>query len=609
MNADYSQNPKIILLDDHTKNQIAAGEVIERPASVVKELVENSIDAGATIVKVYLEDGGRKLIRVIDNGCGMTKEDAILSVQRHATSKIRSADDLNSISTLGFRGEALPSIASVSFMEIETKTIDDVSGFRLRLEGSKIIEAIETGVPNGTKVEVHNLFYNLPVRMKFMRAAQTELGHCAEMLGRLAISRPDISIKLYHNDREILSTTGNGNLLEAIASVYGYDLAKELVWIEGNGETVRLTGFVTKPTLTRATRANQMFYVNNRCARSKIMLRALDDSYRGILPQGRWPASFLFYSVPAELVDVNIHPSKAEVKFARDWEIHSVTTKTIKAALKSTSEVLGHHPDTSEIATSSQNLNLHPKKSLQELLIHAPTDALDLHNAIRSKIEGAKSESKSEQFAQPTDTNIDDDYLPANQDFEIKSLVVLGQIRNLYIIAQSERGIVIIDQHAAHERILFEKLMEEARSGSTDIQRLVIPFTLSLGHRESAIVSKKIEDLKQIGFEIEPFGPGSFVVRSIPARIANKDYQSILRDAIEEMTELSLEKHLIVPHQQMLTTLACKMAVKSGDPLSREEQVALVKELLESDAALTCPHGRPVIVTIENRELDKRFGR
>ena len=577
--------------------------MIERPASVVKELVENSIDAGATTIRVDLEEGGRKLVRVTDDGGGMSREDAVLSVQRHATSKIRSAQDLAAISTLGFRGEALPSIASVSFVEVETKSAESEVGTRLRMEAGEILEVSEVGAPQGTKVEVHNLFYNVPVRMKFMRASQTEMGYAAEMLGRLAVSRPEISFRLTHAGRDVFATTGSGDPLDAIAAINGHDVANSLLYVEHEAEFVRLFGYVSNPSLTRATRAQQCFFVNRRCARSKILLRGLDDAYRGVLAQSRWPVAFVFIDLPPELVDVNVHPAKAEVKFAQDWAIHSAMLKAIQPVLTSlagapSAEAPGTQPSQTTAPPRS------PIRPIQDLLFRPPVDTTAFREALRARIESQTSPAPvAEQATEPA-------AIPsASQAQAPKSVQVIGQARSMYIVAQSDSGILIIDQHAAHERVLYERFIREAESGGAEAQRLVIPFTLSLGHREAAIVAQKLDDLRALGFELEPFGPGSFVVRAVPARIANRNYQEILRDAIDEMAELSVARKLVVPHEQVLITMACKMAVKAGDPLSRDEQVALIRELLETQSPLTCPHGRPTVTTLENRELDRRFGR
>lgn len=567
--------------------------------------MENSIDAGATAIRVDLEQGGRELVRVTDNGCGMSREDAVLSVQRHATSKIRSVQDLAAISTLGFRGEALPSIASVSFLEIETKSAESEAGVRLRLEAGEILEVSEVGVPDGAKVEVHNLFYNVPVRMKFMRAPQTELSHAAEMLGRLAVSHPEINFKLAHGGREVFATTGAGDLLEAIAAIHGQDMANNLVYVEHQTESLRLFGYVSNPSLTRATRAQQNFFVNRRCARSRILLRGLDDAYKGTLPQGRWPVAFIFIDLLPELVDVNVHPAKAEVKFAQDWEIHSAMVKAIQGGLSS----IGAAPSAATEPPAAPGQYAPPQRSmrsLQDLLIRPPVDTTAFREELLAKIE-----SQPPGFAAiqpPAEAGIPSPQEVAGRE-PPRSVQVIGQARNMYIVAQSEDGIIIIDQHAAHERVLYEKLMREAESGGAEAQRLVIPFTLSLGHREATIVAQKLDDLRAIGFELEPFGPGSFVARAVPARLANKNYQEILRDAIEEMAELSVARRLVVAHEQVLITMSCKMAIKAGDPISREEQVALVRDLLQTTSPLTCPHGRPTVTTLENRELDRRFGR
>lgn len=618
----------ISLLDEHTANRIAAGEVIERPASVVKELVENALDAGATRITVDLEDGGKGLIRVTDNGIGMSREDAVLCLQRHATSKINSAEDLFDIHTLGFRGEALPSISSVSYVELATKNSGESAGARLKVEAGTIVDLEEVGMPEGTILSVRNLFFNTPAREKFLKSIQTELGHIVDLIGRFAISYHEVSFKLTHNGQELLSTAGSPDLLNAIVSVYGRDVAKDVLPIENITPTVSVKGFISRPSLTRANRSHQTFFVNRRLVRHKILTHALDEGYRGLVSQGRYPIAVILVEMPADLVDVNVHPTKAEVRFSRDGEIHSAVTRAIRGALMSG----GAAPRITETVVPG------PAPTVERQRFEVPQEALlpreqvDL-SAFRAAMTEriGKTETplqRDDPFdwtarlpaaAATVDTPIqaessvapivDDIGEPAPGPISLASLQIVGQARNMYIVAQCDDGIVIIDQHVAHERVLFDKLAATAEGKAVDMQLLMIPFTLHLSRREAIVASEKLDELRTIGFELEPFGGDSFVVRGVPSTLAQKDYAQSLRDIIDELVEVSVTKHLLPKHEQVLITAACKMAVKAGDPMSPSEMSALVTELLRTSNPFTCPHGRPIILSLSNWELDKKFKR
>ena len=590
----------IKILDEGTANKIAAGEVVERPASVVKELIENALDAQADEIKIELVDGGKRLIRVTDNGVGMSREDAALSIQRHATSKICSADDLFAIRTLGFRGEALPSMAAVSRLEIVTRRDGDECGTLVVCAGGEPLEVSDIGAPVGTSVSVSELFYNVPARQKFLKTAQTELGHVVELVNRFAISHCEADITLVHNERAIFKSSGSNRLEDAVLTVFGRDAAEAVIPIAGTQGPYKVYGFVSRPSYSKPGRSGQMFFVNRRFVRNRNLVHALDDAYRGILPQGRFPLFVGFVDVDPQLVDVNVHPTKIEVKFTREWEAHNVLATSVRDALSSAA-VTPTGLDSLPAAKPIQR----PSFALPERASASTPDLAAFRGALAARLE-QKSESlpQMEQAAAPDTAPVES--LGSQSDL-LSGASVLVQARNMYIVAQSPQGVLLIDQHVAHERVLYDQLAN--MGGDVQVQRLMMPLTLALGRREALVLENKLEDLRSLGFDIEPFGKDTFVVRSVPALIAEKNYEQILRDTIEELTELTLAKRLMVQREAILATTACKMAVKAGDHLSPEEMVRLVAELRHTSNPYLCPHGRPIVVCITNRELDKMFGR
>lgn len=611
----------IQLLDEHTANRIAAGEVIERPASVVKELVENSIDAGATRITVDLEDGGKELIRVTDNGAGMTREDAVLSLQRHATSKISSADDLFSIQTLGFRGEALPSIASVSYLELATKNSAESAGVRLKVEAGTIVDLEEVGMPEGTTLSLRKLFFNTPARFKFLKTSQTELGHINDLIGRFAVSYHEVSFRLTHGGQELISTTASPDLLNAIVGVYGRDVARDVLPISYTGPGVAVNGFVSRPSLTRANRSQQVFFVNRRLVRHKILTHAIDEGFRGLLPHGRYPIAIVMIEMPTDVVDVNVHPTKAEVRFTRDWEVHSAVVKAIRGVLMEG----GAAPEITETIApgpGQRQSEIPPAAFRQEQLI--PSQDVDMAAFRAAMAQRAQPDPNAADpfewnqaasaptvtLPPPVEESVDQRPIDAAPGpVSLSSLQIVGQARNMYIVCQCDDGILIVDQHVAHERVLFERLSSAAENKTAAMQLLMIPLTLHLSRREAIVVQQKLEDLRGIGYELEAFGGESFVLRGVPANMAHKDYAQALRDMIYEIVEISLTRHLLPKQEQLLITASCKMAVKAGDPMSQQEMVALVADLLKTSNPFTCPHGRPIILSLSNWELDKKFRR
>lgn len=597
----------IRVLDMDTANKIAAGEVVERPASVVKELVENALDAQADEIRIELADGGKRLIRVTDNGTGMSREDAVLCLQRHATSKISSAEDLFAILSLGFRGEALPSIASVSRMEIISRRDGDDCGTIITCEGGRVEQVSDVGAPVGTSVTISDLFYNVPARQKFLKTAQTELGHIVDLVNRFVISHCEVDITLIHNDRQTFKSPGSSRLQDAVLTVFGRDAAEGVMPIEGASGPYMVRGFVSRPAYSKPNRSGQMFYVNRRFVRNRNLIHALDDAYRGILPQGRFPLFVGFIEVDPSLVDVNVHPTKIEVKFTREWEIHNLLAMTVRDALAS-SAVSPTGVDALPAAMPTiERPNFAPSQDLRtRSRSTTDPDMAAFREALATRIEQsagiqtapytigtAPEQAGEESYADPGDMLAD--------------VTVLAQARNMYIVGQNAHGILLIDQHVAHERILFDRLSQQG--SEIQIQRLMMPFTLNLGRRQSMVLDTKLADLQSLGFDIEPFGKDTFVVRGIPAMIAEKNYEQILRDTIEELTELTLAKRLVVQREAIITTTACKMAVKAGDRLSMDEMVRLIADLRRTSNPYLCPHGRPIVVCLSNRELDKMFGR
>ena len=611
-------NNRINMLDEHTANRIAAGEVVERPASVVKELMENSIDAGATQIIVTLEEGGKDLIKITDNGCGMTRDDAIMSLQRHATSKIRDADDLDAISTLGFRGEALPSIASVSVIEMITKHESGTDGVRLEVEAGTITNLESVGAPQGTTIAIRKLFFNTPARLKFLKTAQTELSHISEIVGWFAMAYPSVHFRLVHGSREVLSSPATGIRLNSVAQVLGKDVAKQLVSIDFETPAMRVDGFISSPSLTRINRRDQTFFVNGRPIKSRTITHALDQAYRGLLQPGRYPVAVVFINVVPELVDVNVHPTKAEVKFSSEQEIHSAVHRAANQALMqgAAAPTLG---ETHQRPQMPLKLRPDEPQYRQPTLLQpaAPVDISAFKEALEKRREDAISQVDSDDpfiWKKGAGVPVEDSPVPEAAFEEVRtvalrSVKVIGQARNTYIIAQCDDGVLILDQHVAHERVLFDRMRKSEDIAGRAIQGLVMPVAVSLSAREAPVVSRRLEELRKAGFELEPFGGDTFMMRGAPASVKPVDAEAVLRDMIQEIVDLSIAKHLLVRPDQVLITASCKMAVKAGDPLTMQEMQRLVDDLLKCENPFVCPHGRPIIVSLSNWELDRKFRR
>ncbi len=536
---------RIQILSEDLINKIAAGEVIERPASVVKELVENSIDAKASKITVEVQAAGRKLIRVSDNGSGMTKEEIKLSIQRHSTSKLKTLDDLFNIQTLGFRGEALPSIASVSKFELEPNP----SG-------------------SGVTAKVKDLFYNTPARKKFMKSPITEMGHIGNIVSKYALANPQIAFELISDGKPLLHTAGTGNLRDAIVSVYGLDLFKELTLGEAEFSFGKISGFISKPTLSRVDKTYEVFFVNNRYIRNFLLNRALEEAYRTLIPNNRYPVAILFVEIDPKKIDVNVHPAKREVKFQKTNEVMEAIRQFVAKTLKPGKDFqvrdlpcrqAGWQPD--------QNIG-----QATEILFNATLEA--------SENPFFEDESSSEA-----------------------QLLPVYQFKNTYIVATDREELVLIDQHAAHERIIYDQLCKNTKAEQK--QTLLIPETVEAG----PMLKGNLEYLNSIGFDLEEFGSNTYRLRSVPSVAIKTSPKQLLLDIVEELKGLGKSVQLDIKKENIRKLIACKSAVKAGDKLSYEEMTQLIKDLFSTENPLTCPHGRPTMIKISEPELAKRFKR
>lgn len=575
---------KIRILDERTANQIAAGEVVERPASVVKELVENALDAGATEIRIRVSRGGVEEIRVLDDGEGMDSGDLLLAVERHATSKLTRLDELSSLGTLGFRGEALPSIASVSLMTLESCPGASGEGHRLRVEGGSVLPPESVGHPRGTTVTVRSLFFNAPARRKFLRAASTETGHVADVVSRIALAHFDRRFLLEADGKTLVDAPPAAHRSERVRQIFGAGTADALIRFERQAGPYRVSGFASRPDFTRSSTRDQWLFVNGRAVRDRGILHAIAGAYHTLLPRGRHPFVLIFLEVPADRVDVNVHPAKWEVRIADSGAIHEMVRHAIRSALEE-------------------------ERPLARLdgLVPAPVPAVATSGAGRREtqsLSGAPSESWEFSAGTPGATTLFD-----AAGGGPRSLVPLGQYRESYILASDEEGLVIVDQHAAHERVLYEQILREAEERSARRQALLFPLTLEMDPARSRCLEEGREDLERLGFLLEPFGPRTFLVREVPALLGNADPAALLRDLADDFEGTAGARSLEKVRDRLAATTACHAAVKVDFPLTPEKMSYLLQELFRTSSPMTCPHGRPVLLRLSHRELEKSFHR
>lgn len=590
---------RVVLLDEVTASRIAAGEVVERPASAVKELVENAIDAGSRTITVRIDEGGKRLIEVKDDGVGMNQEEAVLAVQRHATSKIASADDLDSISTLGFRGEALPSIASVCRMTLTTKSRGAGAATRLVLNGGSVESVEAVGAPDGTSVLVEDLFYNTPARLKFLKTTGTELSRIVEAVGLLALAYPAIGFRVIHNDQEVVSTPGNGDLVNALAKVWGRDAARKMAPVALDDYDIRVSGMIGTPDASRPGRTHQVFIVNGRPIRNRMLGHALEHAFRDVTPEARYPVACIRLDMDPRTVDVNVHPTKMEVKFTHERDVHGAVSRAVTQALLGHGmmpEIRGPGSPHSFGRPSGPERHPTPDAVTAAVLAFQPQHEMTGHT-VSVEPHGPGQDPSLPAIAAET------------MGEQLRGFRVLGQLNNTYIVAETDGGVAFVDQHVAHERVLYERLTAKRTEHGIPSQRLVMPLTVSFGPAESALLEQRLGEFARAGWDLETFGRTSFVVRAAPALIREGQYEAILRDLVDELVHQSVSRRLIVDRDQVTIAHACRLAVKAGDVLSTEEMTGLLDQLSKTTNPHFCPHGRPAVVALAIGELDRRFKR
>lgn len=621
----------ITLLDQNTINKIAAGEVVERPSSVVKELVENAIDAGATAITVEIKEGGISFIRVTDNGSGINKDEIEIAFKRHATSKIKSIEDLMAVSSLGFRGEALASIAAVSQVELITKTADSLSGVRYTIDGGVPGEVAEIGAPEGTTFIVRNLFYNTPVRRKFLKTATTEGGYIGSLVEYLALSHPDISFRFISNNQNKLHTSGNMNLKDIIYNVYGRDITNNLYEISGRSQDIEASGFIGKPMVVRGNRTYENYYINGRYIKSSIITKAIEDAYKGFIMPHNYPFSAIHFKINPAIIDVNVHPTKMELRFSNNEYIYNFVYDTCLKALNS-KELIAEVSVPAPVAVKMQEApvvrNVMPDVKLPEKNI---PDSMPCKTETKSA-ESAKAEIKPKRLPEPFEIKgslqmVKEDKVryeavtksePPKQMnlFENKLLDensrnkyrIIGQLFDTYWLIEFEDKFYMMDQHAAHEKVLYERTMNKLHNKTIGTQMILPPIVLSLNMHEEEIYKTNQDIFKRLGYEIEEFGGNEYKVTGIPAGLPKMDYKQLLIDVLDGLSEESAGKDPDIITEKV-ASMSCKAAVKGNNRLSFNEAFELMDELMKAENPYNCPHGRPTLIMMSRYEIEKKFKR
>ena len=610
-------------------NKIAAGEVIERPASVVKELLENSVDSGATSIELSIENGGIDLIRICDNGCGIPRDELALAVTSHATSKIIDADELFRVGTFGFRGEALASIAEISQFVLRSRTADSHCGFELLVNGGHRESITACGVPQGTTIEVRNLFYNTPVRRKFLKTAQTERGHVAEAFTRIALANPGIHLKLLHNGKIQQDLPPTSDWKMRIGDFFGPEISENLIRVESEVEDVRIDGYVVDPSVNRANNRMQYLFLNGRYIRDRSLQHALSEAYRGLLMTGRYPITFLRLDMPPQMVDVNVHPAKLEVRFLDGGKLYSQLLGVIRNRFLTTDLTaraeLSHDRRSAESPIQPAAAPAKPSTSSFELggggNAASSQERLDFQHDAPKRDWLASPQPSPSSFSNSTPefrpypeipektpaTNSEGCSIDEAQRVSITPRAL--QVHNTYLISESEEGMVVIDQHALHERIIYEQLREKVLAGRLESQKLLVPEPVPLPPAEAAIVLDHSDLLDQLGLVVEPFGGDTVLVSSYPAMLANHNPAEMLKGMIELLMDdgRQIDQRDLV--DELLHMISCKAAVKAGDKLTPEEINDLIEHRNYCQDAHHCPHGRPTALVFSREELDKRFKR
>ena len=660
---------RIHVLSENVANKIAAGEVVERPASVVKELLENSLDAGSTRIRINVEGGGRKLIQIIDDGCGMLGDDALLAFERHATSKIRTAEDLLSVGTLGFRGEALPSIASVSRLRLETHAPEEASGTVVEIAGGKILRVEEAGLPFGTSITVRDLFFNIPARRKFLKAESTELSHIASLVTNYALAHPEMHFELHSAVNAMIIAPPVATYSERIYQIIGKDTLDSLLPIaaqmplqrvglpqpppwarkrEEEGEEsepvepgdLRLHGFVSKPEVQKLNRNSIFIFVNGRLIRDRLVQHAITEAYRNIMPPTVFPVVLLFLEMPAAEVDVNVHPSKTEVRFRQQSFVHDFVRDSVRAALMKarpipqfTTEIranptasqgltpgAGFRPETHSVAAAAVGelgiIEADQKFALHGQSLPPMTQSLGFQDGFAIEANAAVPVARfgPQTFGghiQPEDNcaaPIEEEAVPDDTPL-LATLRPLGQIRDSFILAVNHDGLWIIDQHVAHERVLFEKVLRQRAVEKVESQRLLMPLIIELTPSHQAVFAEISEELQRNGFEVEPFGSRTIAVKTAPAGVDASQVEHMIHELLDQFDREEQSLNMDVVRGRIAASIACHAAIKVNMPLEQNKMEWLLKELAKTDCPMSCPHGRPVVLRYSLKDIQKAFKR
>ncbi|MDG0028280.1 DNA mismatch repair endonuclease MutL [Priestia sp. Y58] len=621
---------KIVQLSDELSNKIAAGEVVERPASVVKELVENAIDANSTVIEIELEEAGLSKIRILDNGDGIASEDCLTAFKRHATSKIKTEQDLFRIRTLGFRGEALPSIASVSMLELKTSTGEE-AGTHLKLRGGEIVHHELTSSRKGTELVIENLFFNTPARLKYMKTVNTELGNVTDVVNRLAMSHPEVSIRLMHQGRQLLYTNGSGDVRQVLAAIYGMAVAKKMIPINVQSLDYEVNGYVALPEITRASRNYMSTIINGRFVKNYGLLKAVQQGYHTLLPIGRFPIVFLTITMDPLLVDVNVHPAKLEVRLSKEAELFELIEQGVKAAFKkqqlipdavvptkSKAVVQPTEQQTFTFDHQSKSSGYQPSNTVREPSFkEAPARVDEIMPPVKTEVIRQDEELEPtfreiEQYEESVGENapIPEPNHSAKEQPEprVPAMYPIGQMHGTYILAQNEKGLFIIDQHAAQERIKYEYFKRKLGEVDSEVQELLMPLTLEFSGNEALVLEEYKDMLAEVGVFLEPFGQNSYIVRSHPQWFPKGEEQETIEEMIQQiftMKRVNIEKL----REEAAIMMSCKGSIKANHHLRNDEIFALLETLRKTTDPFTCPHGRPIIIHHSTYEMEKMFKR
>ncbi|WP_175989107.1 DNA mismatch repair endonuclease MutL [Bacillus sp. Marseille-Q1617] len=624
---------KIFQLDDSLSNKIAAGEVVERPASVVKELLENSIDANGNVIEIHIEEAGLNSIRIIDNGDGIEEEDVETAFRRHATSKIKDENDLFRIRTLGFRGEALPSIASVSHFTLKTSTGNGPGTF-IELQGGEIVKLENTSSRKGTDITVSQIFFNTPARLKYLKTIHTELGNISDVVNRIALAHPDVSIKLLHNGKSLLHTNGNGDVLQVLAAIYGVGIAKKMVPIDVSTLDFRINGYVSLPEVTRASRNYISTMINGRFIKNYALAKAIGEGYHTLLPIGRHPIVLLNIEMDPVLVDVNVHPSKMEVRISKESELNTLVTDGIKTIFKRKelipSGAIVQRAAKPKSDQTYMDLDHRPVPEKKEARISWPVTEPDhgIGDVKKKQTYDSHQMVNEEKTPLPTETtalindtketmHVESEMIQtkevelneaANESFRVPPLYPVGQMHGTYIFAQNDQGLYIIDQHAAQERIKYEYFKEKVGQVAKELQELLVPMTLEYSTDEYIKINENRSALEEVGVFLEEFGHNSFIVRSHPQWFPQGEEKETIEDMIQQVLKMN-RVDIRRLREEAAIMMSCKGSIKANHYLRNDEILALLDELRRTTDPFTCPHGRPIIIHYSTYEMEKMFKR